>query len=631
MPLNKKFYLICLILFLSIPYSYSQERKCSIKSLVGSVKIRKGSGAAWIDARPNMPLKEQDAVRTFVESEAELVTGEGSILKLGENSTFELSTLQSSGDAQNTKVKLLNGSLVSNVKKLVGTNSSFEFETPTATAAIRGTIVGLDVTNEKTLVKVYEGKVLVTPVGSTGSTELKPNQMASVVKGQKEIKVEQFEGKPPLPVSKTSDSTSVKEHKSSTDSTHTSPDSMNKKEVKPAEKDTASQGSLNSSSNISKTVSTDSTFKKPVHLNLEFNVINPKNGQQVTKPLITVSGTATPGAEISSGSISLVVNSSGTFSTQIPITNEEGEYNLEFDASLEGKTQKVSRTVIYKPEYRFNLTYPQAGQVVNTTNLQVKGEVLPSNAEISVLGRRLSVSSNGLFTGLVTIPDEEGSVQLEFEISTGSSTKSETRTFTYKRPPDTYRPVLQGLLPDISKQPKITFTVIDRTPDEEITFYKIIDGNIESEQGAPGQPFTLVLQEGIHTYSVYAQDKQGNLSSKLTKEIKYLGATIWNIKMRKPIGDEVLNIPPSTPDNGFKPVYTIEFSIENLPDDNVRLLKDVMVSNLTTGQIQHQKSFTDTYFSFDVNVSQRQSNQIVIDVLDINDTHRVQKFQVYVR
>jgi hypothetical protein len=625
MPLNNAHRLICQLLLLLVPISYSQERKCSIKSLVGTVKIRKGDGATWIDARPNMPLKEKDAVRTFVESEAELATSEGSVLKLGENSTFELSTLQSSSDAQNTKVKLLNGSLISNVKKLVNTKSSFEFETPTATAAIRGTIVGLDVTREKTLIKVYEGKVFVTPQGSNNGTELNPNQMASVIKGQKEIKVEQFEGKSPISTSQNSDSNSVKGHV--LDSTSALPDSLKAKEQQPTEKDSSIQGSFNSGDNIKDS----SSIKKPVSLNLDFAVNSPKDGQQFTKPLITVSGTATPGAEISSGSISLTVNSSGTFSTQIPIINEEGEYSLEFEASLEGKTQKISRTIVYKPDYRFNITYPLEGQTVNSTNLQVKGEVLPATAEVSVLGRRLSVSSNGLFTGLVTIPDEEGSVQLEFEVTTGSTTRTEMRTFTYKRPPDTYRPVLQGLLPDISKQPRLTFAVIDRTPDEEITFYKIVDGNIESEQGVPSQPFYLTLQEGIHTYSVYAQDKQGNVSSKLTKEIKYLGATIWSIKMRKPIGDEVLNIPPSTPDYGFKPVYTIEFSIENLPDNNVHLLKDVTVSNLTTGQVQHQRSFTDTYFSFDVNVSQRQSNQIVIDVIDINDTHRIQKFQVHVR
>lgn len=60
----------------------------------------------------------------------------------------------------------MNGTLMTNVKKLVDEKSSFEFETPTATAAIRGTILGLDVTKDKTLVKVYEGTVTVSSSGS---------------------------------------------------------------------------------------------------------------------------------------------------------------------------------------------------------------------------------------------------------------------------------------------------------------------------------------------------------------------------------------------------------------------------------------------------------------------------------
>jgi hypothetical protein len=157
--------LVVLVLYLPVSLA-ATVRKCTIKQLVGTVKVRRGTSATWRDARPKMPLKQSDAIRTFVESEVELETSEGSIVKIGENTTVELKTLKGNTKDQQTAVKIMNGAIIANVKKLVSTGSSFEFETPTATAAIRGTVVGLEVNKEQTRVKVYEGRVVVTPQGS---------------------------------------------------------------------------------------------------------------------------------------------------------------------------------------------------------------------------------------------------------------------------------------------------------------------------------------------------------------------------------------------------------------------------------------------------------------------------------
>jgi hypothetical protein len=83
-----------------------------------------------------------------------------------------------------TKVSILNGTVLSNVKKLVNSGSKFEFETPTATASIRGTQVGFDVSSDKTLIKVYEGEVMVTPKGAKAAISVKTNQMTTVVKAR---------------------------------------------------------------------------------------------------------------------------------------------------------------------------------------------------------------------------------------------------------------------------------------------------------------------------------------------------------------------------------------------------------------------------------------------------------------
>ena len=73
---------------LASPFSQTASRRCAVKTMIGTVKIRRGGTVNWIDAKPRMTLKERDAVRTFIESEAELETSEGSLIKVGENSTL---------------------------------------------------------------------------------------------------------------------------------------------------------------------------------------------------------------------------------------------------------------------------------------------------------------------------------------------------------------------------------------------------------------------------------------------------------------------------------------------------------------------------------------------------------------
>lgn len=713
------------LIFSAETYSQAESRSCRIKTMIGSVKVRRSGTVNWMNARVGMPLRERDGIRTFVESEVELETSEGTLIKISENSTMELSRFQESPDAQNTKVKIMNGSIISNVKKLVSSTSSFEFETPTATAAIRGTIVGFNVNKETTSIKVYEGRVLVTAIGARKSTELKGNEMSTITRKTKNIVVEQFAStQPPDSATKLSDSTviidssktdstvtadtsvnsNINEEKSDTledDSTGISkPDSSIETNIE-SKKDSVYQKSESSgnliplklnvtspaegssavaSSQITvtgavtpfkaivsvngKTITsgTGGTFKTTINIpeisgyyevnitaeldgtsqtvirtikikspNLVFSVLNPKDKQVYSKPIIPVSGTVTAGAEVSVMSMNVPITAQGAFNSQIPIPNEEGEYLLEFEASLEGKSQKINRTIIYKPEHRFILTQPQDRQVISSTTVPIRGEIFPSSATINVQGKRIAVSAQGSFSGYINIPDEEGEVILDFEIISGGISKNEQRTIVYKRPPDTYAPKLQGVLPVSSLVPRIPFTVMDPTIDEEITFYYEIDGSRESQTGPQNSPFSVMLQEGIHNYKVYAVDKAGNRSPVITQTISYLGSSVWSIKLRKPLGDIVLNLPPSTPDGNYKPRYPVEFSIDNLPDNNIKLIREITVTNSTTSETIQLRNLTDTYVEAEIGLSHRASNVILIEALDVNNIKKTKKLQIHVR
>ena len=594
----RQFYFILTAILLAailVLQSSAQTRGCMIKSLIGSVKIRRGESASWIDAKVHMPLREKDAIRTFVESEVELETNEGSIIKVGENSTLEMAKLQGQGDIRSTKVKILNGTVVSNIKKLVNTRSSFDFETPTVLASIRGTIVGFDVTGDRTRIKVYEGIVLVIPAGAGEGTELRENQMAEVKKGQKTVTAENLEEKPPAGIF---------------DSTANAADTL--KSV-PADSGKTSDSTVGMAQRT-----------------LLLSVSVPKDGQQFSKPLIPVKGTATVGAEVTVTPPGVVIPilANGAFSTQAPIPDEDGEYIIEIQGLLEGcVARKIVRKVVYHPEFQFIVAYPQNRQNVSTTFFSVKGEIHPiKGTEIVVRGRKMTIAPDGTFTGMVTIPDEEGEVTLDFEVNTNGAIRIISRTIVYKRAIDTYIPVIQGTLPKFAKQRQLCLPVYDRTNGDEITFYYEIDGARDYQKGSGNATYCFTIEPGIHSYAVWAEDKAKNSSPRLSGRIAYVETSAWYIKVRRPAGVETIRMPPSPPDDPFEPTYVVEFSIENLPDDDMNLIREVRVINQTTGRPPLTQSvFTDHYLDFEVPLKPGRSNTIIIEVQDVNGNKKVQQ------
>jgi hypothetical protein len=692
---------VVLLLINAIGILHAAEGDAYLKSIIGTVKVRKGESPTWKDGRPNMVLKEKDAVRTFVESQVEIMTSEGSVLRLDENTTLEMSTLKVfGGGAQTTKIKILNGTVLANVKKLVNTGSKFDFETPTAVASIRGTTVGFDVSSEKTLVKVYDGEVMVTPKGSQSGVSVKTNQMTAIIKGQKIIKPEVLtereknavsspDMKPAaIPADTTKSDTTQKPaapvdtsaKKSAVDTVAKPPfpprqgyaDTTRTKfgtetvtlalvspqdnvSVRPGTQITVSGKALPlgvkvnvagkfvtptvsgdfkialtapqapgeyeiavEASNGTQTKNMVRRYTVVTSTELFLNVTSPAEGQRLGQPLIQVKGTTAPGAEVTASGIKCQVAANGAFSGQVPIPDEETEMDLEVESTYNGKTVKMTRRIMYRSELSLVIVSPQNGQIVTTTSVQVSGQVLPSTAELVVYDQKIPLGGNGKFTGFIKIPDEEGSVDLTFEISAGGVTKNEKRSVTYKKPADIIRPEISpGYMEKLSKTRVLPFMVTDRTPDDEIVFYKSVDGARESESGRPNSSFNLDLEEGFHNYIIYAEDKNKNRSNTVAGTIGFLSRSL-SIKMRKPIGSEVVHVPPGTPTGDFNPTYTVQFTILNVPDNDRMLIKQVTVTNMTTGKTEAQRDLLDLEMEFDIELKRGQ-NRLSVDVRDIND------------
>jgi hypothetical protein len=186
-------------------------------------------------------------------------------------------------------------------------------------------------------------------------------------------------------------------------------------------------------------------------------------------------------------------------------------------------------------------------------------------------------------------------------------------------------------LPATTKNTVIYFTVYDKTPFDEIVFYSFIDGVKFQETGSPGSRFHLTIEEGIHFYEVYAQDLALNRSSRVSATISCLVKDPM-IRLVKPEKEYlIVYIPPPAPNGSFRPEYTIEFTVENLPDDNPKLLREVRVSNKSNGDIKSQKVFyTSNDFEFDIRLV-RGKNPLLIEVRDINEQLITKECTVEVR
>jgi len=128
----------------------------------GDVTIRRVNGKNWIAAKFKMDVLKGDQIRTAAESRCEVKLNEGSIIRIGENSTFDFAESNLSKYARQVDANLKRGKIWANVTKSARAGSKFEVKSPTAVCAIRGTIYRMEA-DSTTRVAVYDGQVDVGP------------------------------------------------------------------------------------------------------------------------------------------------------------------------------------------------------------------------------------------------------------------------------------------------------------------------------------------------------------------------------------------------------------------------------------------------------------------------------------
>lgn len=152
------------LLFIMLSVTLHAAPIATITTIEGTASVLPAKGEKWRKARPNMPLKVGDQVYSREKSFVEVRYTSGAVLRMNENSKVVLKS------ASDKAVKSENplGNVWVNMQK-IASKKSFELSSPTAVAAIRGTVFQMQTARDSsTSVRVYDGTVDVGP-----STKLK--------------------------------------------------------------------------------------------------------------------------------------------------------------------------------------------------------------------------------------------------------------------------------------------------------------------------------------------------------------------------------------------------------------------------------------------------------------------------
>ena len=636
-----------------------------ITHLVGTVEVRSRENASWRSARIGMTVRERWDIRAFVESEAEVTFTDGTMLKVGENSVMTLSRMKAdskTGSSQST-VKILSGTVWGNVKKLTGSRSEFDFETPTAVASIRGTRLGIEVGKRKTTVDVYEGKVFVKRKNGRGSAMVSPNSRAIVEQGKREVKVIDFK-------SLKADSSGTDGGMSPVDPFVAASPAANNSSVAP-EDSTAGQPTDTVGSAVPPTAVPDSAVEQSVHSaadtipavepetsgeesaaqersdgadestseRLVLTVSAPADGAKITEPLIVTTGRTTPGAKVFVNEMQASVGRDGIFNGRIPLPDEPYTYTVEIRAEFDGKEIVQQRQVTYEPNVGklfIECSSPVDGKEIATRTLRINGKTLP-RASVTANGIPLSVAANGVFSGELPLTEHLiGEYHLELIARNDNDEISRTMQLVISGSSPQINisaPVclfsLQGQQATIQRT--VPLQLLDRTPGDELTLTYINNGSVEKISSEPGRTESVLLNEGLNDYSFQVTDMAGNSSPVIRGKLYYLPGPIillLNEPSRNPMVYE--GVPPVIHPGRSVAEEPVEVEVEI--DDGIGTVpQSIKYCRVTgNGQTLQLRNNNDYLYTGTVNV-RRGKNQFVVQAEDLTGRLELLRFEVIVK
>jgi len=123
----------------------------TVSAIDGDVSAMRAGTNTWTEAEVGMSVQHGDVIKTGDDSSAEITFFDGSTIELQPGTGVEITSLDIA-DSGSTTISLEQtiGATISRVTSIIDPASSYEVETATGAAAVRGSIMVVCVTEEGT-------------------------------------------------------------------------------------------------------------------------------------------------------------------------------------------------------------------------------------------------------------------------------------------------------------------------------------------------------------------------------------------------------------------------------------------------------------------------------------------------
>lgn len=152
---------IMILITMVMPSSmtYAAQRVAKVESMQGEVTVYKSGQEKEYKGFKGMSLSEGDRIETGKKSWVLLGIDKDKGVKIGDNTTINISELKDLGEGNSTQFQVLKGKVWNEVKEKLNSNSKYEIKTPTAVMGVRGTEFFVSYENGILKVGVIEGEV----------------------------------------------------------------------------------------------------------------------------------------------------------------------------------------------------------------------------------------------------------------------------------------------------------------------------------------------------------------------------------------------------------------------------------------------------------------------------------------
>ncbi|NLB64761.1 MAG: FecR domain-containing protein [Fibrobacter sp.] len=577
-----------LILVLGVLISISWGKlDLHVENVVGKAFVKTPRQNSWRDLRVGTKVREKHTVRTGFETSLDLRFPDASIITLGENTTADFHTLVASAKGTQTKLKIKSGSVAFNIKKLATQKSSYEFESSTATAAIRGTTGAFSARGSRSVAYLH-----------TGMLEMKDNAGKTVNIEQKQVALQTDEGFVvlPLPENLSDLNSLIDEYLSDSTSLPT-----------------------DSAVNTMITTLAEQTKQKNMLCTMD------PSPTELKATRIRLSGNAMPGATVSTDNISTVVP-------------ENGKWNLDLAWPLEPAGIKEFAVKMTKGGIsldcglaRFNYVRPIAPLKLNLQTpkninicqpVSISGNYQGHGAQLvlKVGSRRINLSSaTGDFNYPLVLTDKNRDWNLKevvLELSNGETTVSEVISVSVDRKCRAVNTMAPELSVAFNEKRCIGFLSATKLIDDEADI-KIEAGGEEIfslKAASDVRNHQFALKPGTYDYSFSAVDQARNTTLQRHAQIQCYPDEKFSVSIAGP-AVEVLKIPPPPPNHKGGIKRTIQTRILNIPENNPDYIKTVTFkfNNRIIRQYK-EKQIRELNFYIDVDLDRGGTNKFAVEV-----------------